>query len=144
MIKIDAHSGFVEAAVSGTLEVTDLQPLLAAMEDAHKRGPFVLLTDTLETDKTPWNVVLAFATALRNMPPMKLTWLGNAIVVKSAGVRFILSRLLLVAPLPAKAVKTFDHRLDALRWCASTLAGAQVEVPGALAWLIREAEAAAS
>jgi hypothetical protein len=50
------------------------------------------------------------------------------VVIHSPAVRFILSTLLVVAPMPTE-VKAFEHRSEARRWCGWILRRAGVPVP---------------
>jgi hypothetical protein len=97
-------------------------------------GPFVVLTDTTRMKAAPRAVISAFADGLKKRPELKAVWLGDAVVVSSPTVRFVLSTLLVVAPMPTE-VKAFDQMQEAKRWCAWILRRAGVTVPAELARL---------
>jgi hypothetical protein len=123
--------GYVTAEVRGSLEMEDLEPLFEALETARRQGPFVLLTDASDIKTAPRNVLSVFARRLEELPSLQGIWLGDAVVVSSPAVRFVLSTLLIIAPLPTE-VKAFDRRLDAERWCAGLLRSAGLPVPASL------------
>jgi hypothetical protein len=114
-----------------TLAVEDLGELFRAFEAAAKVGPFVVLTDTLHMKAAPRAVISAFSEGMKKRPLPPNTWLGDAVVVRSPAVRFILSTLLVVAPMPTE-VKAFDKRTDAMHWCEWILRRAGLAVPPAL------------
>jgi hypothetical protein len=116
---------------SGVLAESDLDPLFQAFETARAGGPFVVITDTIQMKSAPREVLSAFSDRLKRMRPLTDVWLGDAVVVNSATVRFILSTLLVVAPMPTE-VKAFDHRSDAKRWCTWILRRSGVRVPAEL------------
>jgi hypothetical protein len=106
----------------------DLTPLFKAFDAARRAGPFAVITDTRRMTSAPPAVLSAFSARLKQMPPLRNIWLGDAVVVNSAAVRFILSTLLMVAPMPTE-VKAFDDLPEARRWCATILRRAGVSVP---------------
>jgi hypothetical protein len=130
-MNVATYVGFVDCVVTGDLTHDDLPNLFDALERARTRGPFVLITDTLDMREAPNAVLMAFANRLKKMPPMKGVWLGDAVVIRSAVTRFAVSTLLMVAPLPTE-VKVFEEREAAQRWCAELLTRAGVPVPYAL------------
>jgi hypothetical protein len=130
-IKIAVSGPFLDVLVTDTLEQRDLPPLLDAIEAARQKGPFVLLTDTLSMKSAPRQIITEFATALKRLPPMKNLWLGDAVVTGSPVTRFILSSLIMVAPLPTE-VQVFEKRDPAERWCGFLLTRAGVPLPGQL------------
>ncbi|APR75643.1 Hypothetical protein A7982_00989 [Minicystis rosea] len=104
----------------GVLTHDDLPSLIKAFEAAHRAGPFVVITDTLQMTSAPTDVISAFASGIKQVAPGSKNWLGDAVVVKSVAVRFVLSTLLMIAPMPAE-VKVFDSMADARRWCGVLL-----------------------
>jgi hypothetical protein len=131
MITVHTSPGFLDCVVSNRLTEEDLPTLFDALERARARGPFVLLTDTLEMTEVSRPVLTAFANRLKQMPPMKGIWLGDAVVIRSAVTRFAVSSLLMIAPLPTD-VKVFEERDSAERWCATILTRSGVAIPYAL------------
>lgn len=127
-VKIEVSGPFLDVLVSDALSEGDLPQLLDAIDAARKKGPFVILTDTLQMKTAPRQVISEFATALKRLPPMKGVWLGDAVVTGSAVTRFLLSTLIIVAPLPTE-VQVFEKREQAERWCAFLLAKSGVPVP---------------
>ncbi len=127
-IKIVVSGPFLDVIVSDALAEGDLPPLLEAIDTARKKGPFVLLTDTLQMKSAPRPVISDFAGALKRLPPMKGVWLGDAVVTGSAVTRFLLSTLIMVAPLPTE-VQVFERREHAERWCSFLLVRGGVPVP---------------
>jgi hypothetical protein len=121
-----ANGPFIEAIVSDDLAIEDLPPLLEALEAGRKRGPFVVLTDTTQMKSAPRPVLKAFADALKQLPPMKKIWVADAVVLNSAVTRFLLSTLILIAPIPTE-VKVFERREEAERWCRFMLRKAGVK-----------------
>ena len=113
---------------TGVLAEEDLGALFSAFETARRAGPFVVITDTLKMDSAPHAVLSAFSARLKQMPSLRKVWLGDAVVVSTAAVRFILSTLLVIAPMPTE-VKAFDDMGDARQWCASVLRRAGVKTP---------------
>ena len=127
-IKILVNGPFVDVRVSDVITDEDLPPLLDAFDSARRRGPFVVLTDTLEMKSAPRQVLMRFAEGLKQLPPMKGVWLGDAVVIRSPLARFAVSTLVLVAPLPTE-IKVFEARYEAERWCAQLLDRARIHVP---------------
>src|SRR5438105_15197876 len=106
-IKITTTGPFVSADIHGDLALEDLEPLFQALDAARQRGLFVLLTDTTNMKSSPRAVISAFAERLkREMPNLKRIWLGDAVVMTSPTIRFVLSTLVMIAPLPTH-VKAF-------------------------------------
>src|SRR4051794_36464938 len=101
-IQVVVSGPFVDVRVTDTLELVDLPRLFDAFETARLKGPFVVLTDTLEMRASAPSVVMAFAEGLKKLPSMKDVWLGDAVVLGSSIARFALSTLLMVAPLPTE------------------------------------------
>lgn len=130
-IKIAVGGPFLDVLVTDVLAEADLPPLLEAIEAARQRGPFIILTDTLQMKSAPRTVIQEFASALKRLPLMKGVWLGDAVVTSSAVTRFLLSTLIMVAPLPTE-VQVFERREHAERWCAFLLTKAGVPVPSQL------------
>lgn len=116
-IKTKITGPFMNVEASDVLSEDDLPPLFRAFESAHKIGPFVVLTDTTRLKSAPRGVIAAFAQGIKNVAPGSKNWLGDAVVVSSPAVRFVLSTLLVVAPMPTD-VKAFDDTKEARRWCA--------------------------
>lgn len=116
-IKTKLTGPFMHVEALDVLTEDDLPPLFRAFEGAHKIGPFVVLTDTTNMKSAPRAVISAFAQGIKNVAPGSKNWLGDAVVVSSTAVRFILSTLLVVAPMPTD-VKAFDDLKEARRWCA--------------------------
>jgi hypothetical protein len=130
-IKATVHGPFVSIEALDVLGVEDLPTLYDAFRAAHQKGPFVVLTDTLAMESAPRQVISAFADGIKKMPDVAKSWLGDAVVVKSPAVRFVLSTLLIVAPMPTE-VKVFDARQPARRWCGDVLRKANIAVPAEL------------
>lgn len=127
-IKATVTGPFIELDVIDDLTMDDLQPLFDAFSGTSRGGPFVVLTDTTRMRAAPRPVINAFGEGLRRMPSIKETWLGDAVVCRSPSVRFVISTLLIVAPMPTQ-VMAFDDRFDAVRWCAALLRRRRVAVP---------------
>lgn len=127
-IRVTANGPFLKVEALDVLAVEDLAPLFKAFETASRAGPFVVLTDTTLMKSAPRQVISAFADGLKLLPPLSKIWLGNAVVVNSAAVRFVLSTLLIVAPMPTE-VKAFDDLMEARRWCGSILGREGLTVP---------------
>jgi hypothetical protein len=126
-LKVHIRGAFLDVIVSDILAIGDLSILLQALDTARRKGPFVVLTDTLAMKSAPRDVVMQFSEELKRLPSLKNVWLGNAVVVSSPLARFALSTLVLVAPLPTK-VKAFEHRELAVNWCRSLLPlGAEIQ-----------------
>jgi hypothetical protein len=127
-IKVTANGPFLTVDALDVLAEDDLPALFKAFETASRSGPFVVLTDTTSMKSSPRQVISAFADGLKRMPSLQKIWLGNAVVVNSAAVRFVLSTLLIVAPMPTE-VKVFDQRMAARRWCGSILGREGITIP---------------
>jgi hypothetical protein len=110
------------------LSLNDLPQLFDAFDTAGRAGPFVVLTDTTQMKSAPRAVLSAFADGLKKKTSISKLWLGDAVVVSSPAVRFMLSTLLIVAPMPTE-VKVFDQRQAAQRWCAEILRNAGISLP---------------
>lgn len=130
-IKATVSGPFVLIEAIDVLSVDDLPTLFDAFKAAARGGPFVVLTDTLAMQSAPRQVISAFADGVKKMPTVTKVWLGDAVVVKSPAVRFVLSTLLIVAPMPTE-VKVFDGRQEARRWCGDVLRHANVPIPSEL------------
>jgi hypothetical protein len=128
-IEVIVSGRFVDVLVRDDLTMADLPVLLKALEAARTRGPFVVLTDTTRMKNASRAVLVAFAERLKDLPPMKETWLADAVVISSGVTRFLLSTLILVAPLPTQ-LKVFERRAEAEAWCMAHL---QKAVGGAAA-----------
>jgi hypothetical protein len=127
----------LKASVTGPLVVLeatdvlydrDLDVLFGAFERARKAGPFVVLTDTVGLKSAPRAVISELASRLKEVPGLEEVWLGDAVVVSSAAVRFVLSTLLVIAPMPTE-VKVFSQRMEARHWCAMLLRRHGLMVP---------------
>ncbi len=130
-IRATANGPFLTVEALATLTLDDLPALLRAFEKASSAGPFVVLTDTTLMKSSPRQVIGAFADGIKTIPSLSKSWLGNAVVVSSPAVRFVLSSLLIVAPMPTE-VKAFDDRMEARRWCGSILGKAGMSLPPTL------------
>jgi len=106
----------------------DLPPLFEGFRQASRSGVFVVLTDASRLKASPRAIVAPFSDGIKMMPELRNTWLGNAVVVDGAVVRFVLSTLLMVAPMPTN-VKAFDQRSEALTWCEEILRKAGIRTP---------------
>ena len=127
-IRVIANGPFLTVEALDVLSVADLPALFTAFEKASTTGMFVVLTDTTTMKSSPRHVISAFAEGIKKMPSLSKSWLGNAVVVSSPAVRFVLSTLLIVAPMPTE-VKAFDNRLEARRWCGSILGREGLTIP---------------
>ncbi|AKF03746.1 STAS/SEC14 domain-containing protein [Sandaracinus amylolyticus] len=130
-LSVSTSGPFIDVVITNALEPSDLAALLDAIDRARRSGPFVVLTDTLAMSTVSPQVASDFADALKRMPSLKDVWIGDAVVVSSAIARFVLSRLIIVAPLPTE-VKVFDARAPARAWLASVLDRNNVRVPSSL------------
>jgi hypothetical protein len=130
-IKSKLTGPYLNVEASDVLSEDDLPALFDAFEKAHKLGPFVVLTDTTNLKSSPRGVISAFAQGIKSVAPGSKNWLGDAVVVKSAAVRFVLSTLIVVAPLPTE-VKAFDDPKEAKRWCAWLLRREGLSIPAEL------------
>jgi hypothetical protein len=127
-IRVNTNGPFLKVEAIAALEVEDLPALFKAFEDAARAGSFVVLTDTTAMTSSPRHVISAFADGIKSIPGLAKSWKGNAVVVKSPAVRFVLSTLLIVAPMPTE-VRAFDDRMEARRWCGSILGREGVTIP---------------
>lgn len=127
-IKVTTNGPFLTVDALDVLAEADLPTLFKAFETASRAGPFVVLTDTTSMKSSPRQVISAFAEGLKRMPSLSKIWLGNAVVVNSPAVRFVLSTLLIVAPMPTE-VKVFDQKLEARRWLGSILGREGISLP---------------
>jgi hypothetical protein len=131
-IRTGVMGAFVSLDIEGDFELSDLDPMFAALEGARAKGPFVVITDTTFMNTASRPVIAAFAARLRrSMPDAKQVWLADAVVTQSPAVRFLLSTLVMIAPMPAR-VKTFSDRADAEHWCVAVLREQGLSVPAAL------------
>ena len=130
-IRVHANGPFLTIEALAVLEVEDLPALFKAFAEAAPVGPFVVLTDTTGMKSSPRHVISAFADGIKSIPGLAKSWKGNAVVVSSPAVRFVLSTLLIVAPMPTE-VKAFDNRMEARRWCGSILGREGVSIPPTL------------
>jgi hypothetical protein len=112
----------------GVLADGDLDALFDAFAQARAKGPFVVVTDTTHMKSAPREVITAFAERLKALPSLAGTWLGDAVVIRAPAARFILSTLLVIAPLPA-AVKVFEGLPAARRWCDEILRERNLPTP---------------
>ena len=127
-IKAKITGPLVTLECHGVLVEGDLDALFAAFAEARKGGPFVVITDTTRMKSAPHKILGAFSDRLKKLPPLKNVWLGDAVVISSTAVRFVVSTLLMVAPMPTE-VKVFDYRTEAKQWCASVLRHAGMTLP---------------
>ena len=112
----------------GVLAEEDLEPLFSAFAEARQKGPFVVITDTTHMKSAPTAVLRAFSDRLNKRPSLSRIWLGDAVVISSPAVRFIVSTLIMVASMPTE-VKVFESLVQARRWSADILRRANLEVP---------------
>jgi hypothetical protein len=119
-IQAKIRSSLVTLECEGTLEEKDLDELFDAFAEARQRGPFVVITDTTRMKSAPRKVLAAFSERLKQLPSLTGVWLGDAVVISSPAVRFIVSTLLIIAPMPTE-VKVFELRAEAQRWCEEIL-----------------------
>ena len=113
------------------LTLNDLVMLSDAFETARDAGPFVVLTDTTRLRSASREVVDSFSNRLKRMPSLDGIWLGDAMVIQSSSIHFLLSMLVMAAP-PSTEVKAFDNRREAVRWCGEVLCRSGVLVPAGL------------
>ncbi|MBI5495387.1 MAG: hypothetical protein HY904_10215 [Deltaproteobacteria bacterium] len=125
-LTISQHGSFLDVVVSDTLTSDDVADLLRALDTQRLNGPFVILTDTSGMKAAPRPVVMSFVEGMKNRPPLKDIWLADAVVVNSPAARFVLSTLLMIAPMPTQ-VKAFDKRADAEHWLTDVLRHAQLK-----------------
>jgi hypothetical protein len=127
-IKASISGPLVVLDTSGVVTEDELGVLFDAFQKAAASGPFVVLTDTTEMKSAPRPVLVAFSNRIRQMPHVSRLWLGDAVVVTSTAVRFILSTLMVLAPLPTE-MKLFPERAKARHWCAMLLRRHELPVP---------------
>lgn len=120
MIQVRLNGGFMLVEAIGDLHEADLPPLHSCFDEACQVGPFVVLTDTSAMKSAPKPVLRAFGEGLKTLPALEERWLGNAVVLKSPMVRFLLSGLMLFARMPTK-VETFGDLAKAKVWCAEIM-----------------------
>lgn len=128
ILKTSVQGPYVEIAISGVLSSADLAVLFATLDSARLNGPFVVLTDATAMTSAPRPVVSQFVADLKTRPPMTDRWLADAVVVSSPGIRFVLSTVVMLAPMPL-AVRAFEHRTEAVRWCTAELEKAGIAPP---------------
>jgi hypothetical protein len=114
----------------GVLAEEDLDTLFKAFDRARKAGPFVVITDTTRMKSASREIIGSFASRLKQGPPLTNVWLGDAVVISSSAVRFIVSTLLIVAPMPTE-VKVFETASEAKRWSSWILRRAGLSAPAA-------------
>lgn len=131
MIKTTVSGPLVTLDAIDVLGEGDLPGVFRAFEEARRSGPFVVLTDTARLKSAPRQVISAFADHLKRYPQLAEGWLGDAVIVSSPAVRFILSTLMIIAPMPTE-VKVFGQRSEARQWCAMILRQHGVVVPAEL------------
>lgn len=131
MIRVTVTGPLITLNAMDVLEEADLDVLFEAFEDARRGGSFVVLTDTSRLRSAPRKVISLFADRLKLAPHLTDRWLGNAIVVGSPAFRFILSTLMVIAPMPTE-VKVFATRAEAKPWCAMLLRSNGLLVPAEL------------
>ncbi|MBI5495397.1 MAG: hypothetical protein HY904_10265 [Deltaproteobacteria bacterium] len=125
-LTLSQHGSFLDVIVTQTLTPDDVADLLRAIDAQRLRGPFVILTDTSGMKAAPRPVVMLFVEGMKTRPPLRDIWLANAVVVNSPAARFVLSTLLMIAPMPTQ-VKAFDKRADAETWLTDVLRQAQLK-----------------
>ncbi len=127
-IKAKIAGPLVTLECHGILVDRDLDTLFDAFADARKRGPFVVITDTTQMKSAPTSVLRSFSDRLKLLPPLAGIWLGDGVIISSPAVRFVVSTLLMLAPLPTE-VKIFESHVQARRWSSDILRRANLEVP---------------
>ena len=127
-IQAKIKGSLVTLECEGTLAEKDLDVLFDAFAEARRKGPFVVITDTTRMKTAPRQVLGAFSDRLKQLPPLTGVWLGDAVVISSPAVRFIVSTLLIIAPMPTE-VKVFELRPEAQRWCEEILRKNHVVTP---------------
>ena len=127
-IKASISGPLVLLDTSGAVVEDELDVLFDAFQKASEAGPFVVLTDTSQMKSVPRSVLVAFSDRLKRMPTVRKLWLGDAVVVTSTAVRFIVSTLMIMAPLPTE-MKLFAGRAQARHWCAMLLRRHGLAVP---------------
>jgi hypothetical protein len=128
MIKVTVNGPYIGVDAIDVLSMDDLDPLFKAFENAARAGRFVVLTDTTRMKTAPRAVMSGFVDGLKRVPNLSGNWLGDAVVISSPAVRFVLSTLLMVAPMPTE-VKAFEFRSPAQQWCAGILQKAGLVTP---------------
>lgn len=129
-IKAHATGPVLTLECLDVLTEDDLDTVFGAFEKARKTGQFVVITDTTRMKSAPREVISAFSSRLKQMPSLSNVWLGDAVVISSSAVRFIVSTLLIVAPMPTE-VKVFETAAEARRWSSWLLRRAGVSAPAA-------------
>jgi hypothetical protein len=124
-IKATVTGRLITLECHAVLSEGDLDTLFEAFAEARKKGPFVVITDTTHMKSAPAGVIRTFSERLKRLPPLTGIWLGDAVVISSPAVRFIVSTLLMVAPMPTD-VKVFERLLEARRWCTDILGRANL------------------
>ena len=127
-IKAKITGPLVTLECHGVLVEGDLDALFAAFAEARKGGPFVVITDTTPMKSAPSAVLRAFSDRLKKLPSLTGIWLGDGVVISSPAVRFVVSTLLMLAPLPTE-VKVFESHVQARRWSTDILRRANLTVP---------------
>ncbi len=122
-IKAKVTGRLVTLECLDVLAEADLDGLFEAFAEACKKGPFVVVTDTTHMKSAPGKVVRAFSDRLKRLPSLSGVWLGDAVVISSPAVRFVVSTLLMVAPMPTE-VKVFERLAEARRWSGDILSRA--------------------
>jgi hypothetical protein len=112
------------------LNEEDLDTVFAAFDRARKAGRFAVITDTTRMKSAPREIITAFASRLKEGPPLRDVWLGDAVVISSSAVRFIVSTLLVLAPMPTE-VKVFETVSEAKRWTSWLLRRSGLAAPAA-------------
>src|SRR5262249_39775681 len=115
-IRVAVNGPLVTLDCIGVLAPEDLGTLFKGFDAARLAGPFVVITDTTRMKSAPREVLVAFTERLKRLGSLTDLWLGDAVVVKSPTVRFILTTLIVVAPMPTE-VKAFENLNDAKVWC---------------------------
>ena len=127
-IKAQITGPLVTLECHGVLAEGNLDTLFEAFAEARKKGPFVVITDTTQMKSAPPAVLRAFSDRLKQLPSLSKIWLGDAVVISSPAVRFVLSTLLMLAPMPTE-VKVFERLSEARRWCTEILRRNNLAVP---------------
>lgn len=127
-IQISAVGPVLNVVVTDVLRSADIPMLLDAMRTQARHGQFVVVTDTIGMHSAPRPVLMEFVEGMKRNPLGKDVWLADAVVVNSPLTRFVLSTLLMIAPMPTE-VKAFDTRADADRWIGDILRKARLMVP---------------
>jgi hypothetical protein len=132
-IQAKTKGSLVTLECEGILAESDLDVLFKAFDEARRKGPFVVITDTTRMKSAPHKILGAFSDRLKKLPPLKNVWLGDAVVISSPSVRFIVSTLLMIAPLPTE-VKVFELLPEAQRWCGEILRRANLDTSASHPW----------